>query len=154
MKLCTLTVDYNYTDLFNSFGAQDSFILTASLNVWTTNKLLSPVMLMISTLSFKLNLLGARKLTQPLILIQERFEKSAVVQIQISVFGQITLTSLQCHCACHRESKSDEKCLGGIKSTDPQSCDQDYSKKSRKEVDESWKIWFEALRPENIFTQP
>lgn len=45
------------------------------------------------------------------------------------------------------ENQSQMKSVWGcVKSTDPPGSEQDYSPESREKEDESWKIWFEALR--------
>lgn len=83
---------------------------------------------MISTLSIKFNRVWATKLNQLLIPTEGRLYMSAVVQVQINVLGQITLTSLQSHCGRpHGESKSSEKCALSVKNTYPRGHDQDYS---------------------------
>lgn len=128
VQFCIAAAHYNYMDLkhWNSWhiwGQSEHVTLTQVI-------ILSTVMrAIIRTLSITFNLQWAKMLKQLSITTEGWFKISVDLQVDKSVFGQITLTLLQCHCGRPQTIKARWKCRLGwrVNTTVPQKCDQDYS---------------------------
>ncbi len=79
------------------------------------------------------------------------FEKSAAVQVQMNMFGQITLTSLQCHCGVpQRISVGWKVFLGALKALIRKDVTKITVQKAGKEEMKAEKMWMKPYVRESI----